>query len=535
MSGTSAITAADRLKDEGNIAHAAGDLRTAVEKYTAAISLNPKNAVYFANRAAVRIAFGQFAEAAIDCQAALQIDPSYVKAYYRLGTALSNDSRRRDDAALALRRAEDLAANDPAMSTVIKNALFKLVGKDNVRMTPDEEGLRDYNRRAGGDTAALPDRARELSEFLYQGGAKLAWNSDTMESATWRRRDALLLAKAPALCQMCGMTAAIHVCQCRLAYYCSTFCCDLHYLQGHNCNEDPFRSVAEGVGQSPKYPLQEAACGQVSGDWNTLFLIQNRSTRTEEMRQRKFSISLQEHRIRQCGADNQQYHSRDSDYHKSINKAALEFKQHLPDGMYQIVMSYAPGFFSDINAVRGQSLERMGNANKLICAIEVRSSDDCSDIERLHRVMIDYRSRNTRVHGSRVAGHPSTSWTELVVRTINEDVKNKHTELGRVHLAHNEAENTKWQMYHFVFSSDMKTDIPGINREALPWYKAHIALLTEFNKVIAQMRDETKTQHIRGVQLCLYGRSEGYGNTFSSSDVTMHAQLIRRSIPRFQS
>lgn len=78
---------AEQLKSEGNRAVAQREYKTAVEKYSEAIKLNPSNAIYFSNRAAAHSGAGDHASAIEDAQQALSIDPEYTKAYSRLGLA----------------------------------------------------------------------------------------------------------------------------------------------------------------------------------------------------------------------------------------------------------------------------------------------------------------------------------------------------------------------------------------------------------------------------------------------------------------
>jgi len=63
----------------------AGNFQEAVDFYTQAINSNPKNAVYFANRAAACSKMGNHNAAVSDAQAAVELDPKYSKAYSRLG------------------------------------------------------------------------------------------------------------------------------------------------------------------------------------------------------------------------------------------------------------------------------------------------------------------------------------------------------------------------------------------------------------------------------------------------------------------
>ncbi|XP_073402869.1 small glutamine-rich tetratricopeptide repeat-containing protein alpha [Dendrobates tinctorius] len=84
------ITEAERLKTEGNEQMKLENFESAVSFYTKAIDLNPRNAVYFCNRAAAFSKIGNYAGAVRDCEEAITIDPNYSKAYGRMGLALSS-------------------------------------------------------------------------------------------------------------------------------------------------------------------------------------------------------------------------------------------------------------------------------------------------------------------------------------------------------------------------------------------------------------------------------------------------------------
>ena len=82
--------AAQAAKADGNNKLRAGDLDGALKAYTDAIELDPTCAIFYANRAAVytKMAGTENLELAVaDCQEALAADPTYVKAYSRLGLA----------------------------------------------------------------------------------------------------------------------------------------------------------------------------------------------------------------------------------------------------------------------------------------------------------------------------------------------------------------------------------------------------------------------------------------------------------------
>lgn len=57
----------------------------AASQYTAAISLDPTNKIYYSNRAAAYSSNGDDALAIEDAEAALELDPKFVKAFHRLG------------------------------------------------------------------------------------------------------------------------------------------------------------------------------------------------------------------------------------------------------------------------------------------------------------------------------------------------------------------------------------------------------------------------------------------------------------------
>ncbi|EFN69774.1 Small glutamine-rich tetratricopeptide repeat-containing protein alpha [Camponotus floridanus] len=87
---------AERLKNMGNILMKQKKHHEALANYTKAIQLDGRNAVYYCNRAAVHSKLGNHALAIKDCHTALSIDPSYSKAYGRLGLAYSSLERHKE-------------------------------------------------------------------------------------------------------------------------------------------------------------------------------------------------------------------------------------------------------------------------------------------------------------------------------------------------------------------------------------------------------------------------------------------------------
>lgn len=77
---------ADQLKDEGNAFLKLNKLDSAVEKYTEAIKILP-TAVYYSNRAQAYIKQESYGLAIADATSAIGLDNTYIKAYYRRGSA----------------------------------------------------------------------------------------------------------------------------------------------------------------------------------------------------------------------------------------------------------------------------------------------------------------------------------------------------------------------------------------------------------------------------------------------------------------
>ncbi|CAF0728958.1 unnamed protein product [Brachionus calyciflorus] len=78
---------AETFKNEGNVCYKEGKYKEAVDLYTQAIDLVPKNAAYYGNRAAAYFMLKKYKEVVNDSKVALSIDPKYVKGYLREGKA----------------------------------------------------------------------------------------------------------------------------------------------------------------------------------------------------------------------------------------------------------------------------------------------------------------------------------------------------------------------------------------------------------------------------------------------------------------
>lgn len=82
----------DKTKEEGNNEYKAGRWQAALDKYTGALDIDPSNkgtnSKILQNRALCRIKLKQYDEAIADCEKAISLDPSYLKARKTKATAL---------------------------------------------------------------------------------------------------------------------------------------------------------------------------------------------------------------------------------------------------------------------------------------------------------------------------------------------------------------------------------------------------------------------------------------------------------------
>lgn len=76
---------AEKLKQRGNAQMSNKSYDVAIESYTKAIALDDSNPVYYSNRAAAYASKGDHSSAVSDAEKAIEVDPSFVKAYSRLG------------------------------------------------------------------------------------------------------------------------------------------------------------------------------------------------------------------------------------------------------------------------------------------------------------------------------------------------------------------------------------------------------------------------------------------------------------------
>ncbi|KAK3847871.1 MAG: hypothetical protein J3R72DRAFT_416563 [Linnemannia gamsii] len=143
---------AEDLKVAGNRKVNEKEYAEAIRLYGEAIVLNPKNAVYYANRAAAYSQMGDHQNAITDSLKAAEVDPSYSKAYSRLGHAYFSVGKYKD-AVTAYEKGLTLEPNNATMKSSLATARTK--ARDN-EVTPAARSG-GAGAGAGGLPAGFPD------------------------------------------------------------------------------------------------------------------------------------------------------------------------------------------------------------------------------------------------------------------------------------------------------------------------------------------------------------------------------------------
>jgi len=77
---------AEQEKEKGNECFRLDQIPEAIKHYSEAIKRDPKNPVYYSNRAASYTKLGEYPLGIKDCDKCIELDPTFVKAYQRKGT-----------------------------------------------------------------------------------------------------------------------------------------------------------------------------------------------------------------------------------------------------------------------------------------------------------------------------------------------------------------------------------------------------------------------------------------------------------------
>lgn len=144
----------DRMKEEGNVEFKAGRHAAAIEKYTAALEIDPSNrginAKLLQNRAQCHIKLKQYDEAIADTDRAYSLDPSYIKARKTKANALGL-SGQWEESVKEWKNVQELDPEDRTIPKEVRKAELEL--KKSLR--------KDYYKIVGVEKTAGPDEIKK--------------------------------------------------------------------------------------------------------------------------------------------------------------------------------------------------------------------------------------------------------------------------------------------------------------------------------------------------------------------------------------
>lgn len=143
----------DRMKEEGNVDFKAGRFQSAVQKYTAALEVDPSNksinAKLLQNRAQCKIKLKQYGEAIADSERAVSLDPGYTKARKTKATALGQADKW-EDAVKEWKSIQELEPEDRNIAKEIRKAELEV----------KKAQRKDYYKILGVEKDAGPDEIK---------------------------------------------------------------------------------------------------------------------------------------------------------------------------------------------------------------------------------------------------------------------------------------------------------------------------------------------------------------------------------------
>lgn len=150
---------AEKYKEQGNEEFKKGNYAKAIENYTYATEVDPKNPVYFTNRSMCYFKMAEYQKSLRDAEKSTALNPSWVKGYYRAGMA-QIELNLLKEALANLEKAADLDSETPAY----KQAAEECKQKFYATLTPAERIKTEGNNffKAGEIDKALAKYSEAL-------------------------------------------------------------------------------------------------------------------------------------------------------------------------------------------------------------------------------------------------------------------------------------------------------------------------------------------------------------------------------------
>lgn len=195
---------AEKLKSAGNAAMQKKDYKTAIEQYSAAITLAPTNPIYLSNRAAAYSASGDHASAVKDAEIAVASDPKYTKAWSRLGLArfAMGDARGSVEAYKKGIEYEGSGGSE-AMKKGLETASRELERMEeeegDMQADPVDDAAGSTRAGSGAGAGGMPDLASLAGMFGGGGGGGMPDLSALMQNPMMRQMAQNLMSNPEAL------------------------------------------------------------------------------------------------------------------------------------------------------------------------------------------------------------------------------------------------------------------------------------------------------------------------------------------------
>lgn len=118
---------ANAYKEKGNAAFKAGNHQKAIEFYTYATEMDPKNPVFYTNRSTAYFKMKNYQKSLRDANKAIKCDPKWAKGYYRKGLALMELKDDHKEALSQLEKAAALKPNSQAFDLAVVTCKAKFM------------------------------------------------------------------------------------------------------------------------------------------------------------------------------------------------------------------------------------------------------------------------------------------------------------------------------------------------------------------------------------------------------------------------
>lgn len=161
----------DEIKSRAKNSIKYGNFPEAIQLYTKAIELLPSNSILHANRSMCHLTMGTGADAVKDAEKAVELDPSYAKAYYRLGAAQFH-TQAFDEAIASLKKGLTLVPDDKDMAAKLKAVETAMEKKSS---NAPIQASSTSSSSPSSSSASIPKRSTSTapsSKKVYAGNAE---------------------------------------------------------------------------------------------------------------------------------------------------------------------------------------------------------------------------------------------------------------------------------------------------------------------------------------------------------------------------